>query len=248
MNLADCAADLQTIVCFLESVALAIVATFPADAVRLVVLASFSSGGQPMVQSVQDSRTARLEAARTRMARHLSGLWFRWAAFVLATEQSGKPMGWCASWQDKEAIARLIGGGPATAVQITQEAATKVNDQERAFALWEDAGPVPGTPAALYLERRGIGDLMHADCLRFRPDTPHPGRHRLPVLNRQPASRRPNLHALAMSLVRPVRMGWLRIEDAEVALTLAVCRQPSAADVLAQCHDLHGALRRELAA
>jgi hypothetical protein len=43
-------------------------------------------------------------------------------------------------------------------------------------------------------------------------------------------------------------MGWLRIEDAEAALTLAICRQRSAEEVLAQCHDLHGALRRAVAA
>lgn len=106
-------------------------------------------------------------------------------AFVLSAGRGGGVLAWCASCQDRAAIARLMDGDalpPATPAEAARSAATKARKAERAISLYRGAGPIPGTPAALYLAHRGIGNLMQADCLRFRPDTPHPAGGQLPAM------------------------------------------------------------------
>ena len=96
-------------------------------------------------------------------------------------------LGWCASCQDKAAIAQLLlgmQGGAAAPERARQDdaAAKAARSFERALALWNGSEPVPGTLAATYLSFRGLPHLATSPALRFRPDCPHPSRCRLPAL------------------------------------------------------------------
>jgi putative DNA primase/helicase len=105
-------------------------------------------------------------------------------AFVLSVGRTGRPLGWCASCQDRDGIARAIGGDtmpPSTPANMARDAATKTRRGDRALALWRGAAPVAGTPAAIYLARRGLSVLVESKALRFRVDTPHPSSQRLRV-------------------------------------------------------------------
>ncbi len=46
--------------------------------------------------------------------------------------------------------------------------------QAAALRLWAGSVPCPGTAAALYLDRRGIGHAAASLALRFRADCGHP--------------------------------------------------------------------------
>jgi phage/plasmid primase-like uncharacterized protein len=96
-------------------------------------------------------------------------------AFVLAEGKHG-PVGWCASCRDREAIARIL-RGPHTAVASGPRETDARNVQrrlERARQIWQGSEPVTGSPAARYLDSRGIGHLAAGEDLRFRADCPHP--------------------------------------------------------------------------
>ena len=108
-------------------------------------------------------------------------------AFALDVRE-GRIVGWCASCQDRAALAaalRAAAGGalpssdrPARIPRLDRaDAAARV---ARAAAIWDGASPIePGSPAALYLERRRIAHVASSPALRWRGDTPHPsgGRH-----------------------------------------------------------------------
>ncbi|MGC8468532.1 MAG: DUF7146 domain-containing protein [Acetobacteraceae bacterium] len=110
-------------------------------------------------------------------------------AFSL-TESKGRLLAWCASCQDRTAIAALLRGEgvPAeprhTAPGRTaeQQAERQARARERAAALWAGASPVPGTPAEAYLATRHLTDLPTSPALRFRRDCPHPGGGTLPAM------------------------------------------------------------------
>ena len=55
--------------------------------------------------------------------------------------------------------------------------------QKRASALWQGSRQIAGTPAELYLARRGLPEIITSPALRFCPAAPHPeARGRLPAL------------------------------------------------------------------
>jgi putative DNA primase/helicase len=71
---------------------------------------------------------------------------------------------------------------PANHADATREAATRARKGDRALRLWNGSGAIAGTPAALYLARRGVPWLADSETLRFRPDVPHPTDGRLPAM------------------------------------------------------------------
>jgi hypothetical protein len=96
-------------------------------------------------------------------------------SFVLTDRKHG-PIGWCASCQDREAIAAALGRPQAAPTPVPQ--AKDANDArarvERAEKIWRGAVPLPDTAAAVYLQARGIGHLIGCVNLRFKADCPHP--------------------------------------------------------------------------
>jgi hypothetical protein len=96
-------------------------------------------------------------------------------AFVLADGRRGV-IGWCASCDNREAIAAVLAGSRTVAttaprVKDANDAQARV---ERAEKIWRGAVPLPDTAAAVYLQARGIGHLIGCIDLRFRADCPHP--------------------------------------------------------------------------
>jgi hypothetical protein len=138
-------------------------------------------------------RTARELAAKFGL--HRSGHQWRGAcwccgysnSFVLADGKHG-PIGWCASCQNREAIAVALGRpqGAHTTVPQHNNAADVQARVERAERVWRGSMPLPDTPGAAYLFLRGIGHLVACADLRFHSACSHPsGTLERPV--RQPA-------------------------------------------------------------
>jgi hypothetical protein len=127
------------------------------------------------------NRTARELAAQ--LGLHRAGRQWRGAcpicgyadAFVLCDGRNG-PIGWCASCQDKDAIAVVIGSpqrAPTTVSQAndTRDAQARV---ERAERLWRGRQALLGSVAAVYLHARDIGHLVACEDLGFHPSCAHP--------------------------------------------------------------------------
>ncbi len=109
------------------------------------------------------------------------------------TETTGRRgrIGWCASCQDREAIAahlRGTGGTHTRAALITPheaEAVTQAREQARmrALAIWSGAVRVtPNDPGGRYLARRGLVSLIASPALRYRADVSHPAGGRYPAM------------------------------------------------------------------
>jgi hypothetical protein len=95
--------------------------------------------------------------------------------FVLTDGKLG-PIGWCASCGDREAIAQTIADLRKAAAPRPPKKDARDNQArlERAEQIWRGSETVPGSPAARYLDTRGIGHLATCQDLRFRADCPHP--------------------------------------------------------------------------
>ena len=107
------------------------------------------------------------------------------AAFSIKAGRNGIPFLYCANgctrYQLQNTASQALGSAwkpsPAPASELTATAqALKAAAAER---LWNGSTPCGGTPAARYLERRGIGHASRSASLRFRGDCGHPegGRH-----------------------------------------------------------------------
>lgn len=114
-------------------------------------------------------------------------------AFALSASKSGRLLGWCASCENRAAIAELLAemqGGAAAAELVERsgaadkaaKAAIEAKSFEHALALWHGSQPVLGTLAERYLTARGLPHLAASSALRCRPDCPHPSRARLPAM------------------------------------------------------------------
>lgn len=68
------------------------------------------------------------------------------------------------------------GAGPVRTAEETGER------RKRVRAFWSRCDYAMGTPAALYLARRGLPWLMGHENIRYRPDAPHPGGGTLPAM------------------------------------------------------------------
>ena len=99
---------------------------------------------------------------------------------AVLSERNGRPLLWCASCQDRDALlATLKGvGGDVSPPAFAREPIPAAGDgwkRKRALAVWNGAGPISGTPAETYLRRRALPGLVCSPALRFRADTPRPG-------------------------------------------------------------------------
>src|SRR5271166_687682 len=75
-------------------------------------------------------------------------------AFVLAAGRAGRPLAWCASCQDRDAIARVIGDVlPGRAPDdAARDTGARERNRARALSLWRSSEPAVGTPADAYLK------------------------------------------------------------------------------------------------
>lgn len=111
-------------------------------------------------------------------------------AYSETISRRGKRIGWCASCQDKEAIATYLHGQEsgqyagisASLIQTRAEKAAKA--LERAQIIWSGAEPVRhDDPAGKYLTMRGIWwDKIGMPSFRYRADCPHPDGRRYPAM------------------------------------------------------------------
>ncbi|WP_234731073.1 DUF7146 domain-containing protein [Acidocella facilis] len=114
-------------------------------------------------------------------------------AFTLSAGRNGRLLGWCASCQNRDAIAALLRADGPTAYAPTVAPSTTMKAEEarqkaqaRARAIWSGAGPVTAkNPAGRYLARRALAHLAGCPALRYRADVPHPAAR--PGASRHPA-------------------------------------------------------------
>ena len=95
-------------------------------------------------------------------------------------ERDGRPLLWCVSCGDRDALAALLRGAgglpPARPERLPRlDRADPDARRRRALAIWDGAEPItPNCAATLYLARRRIGHVADSPALRWRSDTPHP--------------------------------------------------------------------------
>jgi hypothetical protein len=104
-------------------------------------------------------------------------------SFVM-TQRQDRPLLWCASCQDRDAMTQLLRGvAPAVPARPPTPCLDDAQRKMRALSLWDGAAPAVGTPADQYLTAvRGLPGLAASPVLRFRTDMPHPAGGRLPAL------------------------------------------------------------------
>ena len=101
-------------------------------------------------------------------------------SFAVREGRNGRPLLYCASCQDRNAIADAI--ARSTGQELPREprtdaahVATKERNFDRAIALWNGSERASGTVADRYLTAaRALPGLAASAVLRFRRDTPHP--------------------------------------------------------------------------
>ena len=109
-------------------------------------------------------------------------------AFTARTTREGWTALHCFNGCDRDALhdaARgALGSGwtPPPRPNPARVQANRQSRQDAAQRLWQRSLPCPGTLAATYLARRGIGHVVTSSALRFQADCPHPGGTRLPAL------------------------------------------------------------------
>lgn len=105
-------------------------------------------------------------------------------AFTLSIGRNGKPLLWCASCQNRDAIAAALDAAGAGALParhddgITARKAAEAREKatQQAGIIWSGATPVTADdPAAKYLTSRSIAVGIGNPALRYRRDVPHPG-------------------------------------------------------------------------
>ena len=111
------------------------------------------------------------------------------AAFsVKVGKKASRPLLYCANGCTREQLdevaERALGNAwkppaPADEQDVAKARAAKAAAAER---LWAGSSPCHGTPAALYLARRGLPALVGCAELRHRDDCPHPEQARRPAM------------------------------------------------------------------
>jgi len=104
------------------------------------------------------------------------------AAYAETMGKNGARIGWCASCQDREAIAAHLQGagvgGRRAAGDYGPHPDKALEDSKKraeAAVIWNGAVPVTANdPAGRYLARRGLVHLIGCTALRYRADVPHP--------------------------------------------------------------------------
>jgi putative DNA primase/helicase len=109
------------------------------------------------------------------------------STFSIRAGRDGRAMLFCSSCQDRDALA------DAVARTFGQERRHEPHDDrgmavvrqrklDAALRLWRGSEPATGTPAYVYLTRRGLPGLAASPALRFRADCPHPEGGMLPAM------------------------------------------------------------------
>jgi putative DNA primase/helicase len=108
------------------------------------------------------------------------------STFSLRTGRDGRLILFCASCQDRdalaEAVARATGQQRQPEPSASNDAAAIQRKQDAALRLWRGSEAATGTPVDTYLTRRGLPGLARSDALRYRPDAAHPERGRYPAM------------------------------------------------------------------
>lgn len=105
-------------------------------------------------------------------------------------EREGRPLLWCASCGDRDAMARLVrdaGGLPERRARLLRlDRADPDARRRRARAVWDGGEALTSNcPAGLYLARRRIEHVINSPALRWRRDVPHPaGGRRIALIAR----------------------------------------------------------------
>jgi putative DNA primase/helicase len=97
------------------------------------------------------------------------------SSFVLSETREGKPLWWCASCTDRNALAAVVRcDGPTTSRKpsIATERPSAVQRRAWACDLWEHALPARGTVVDAYLRSRGLGSVTTPE-LRWLPTHRH---------------------------------------------------------------------------
>lgn len=107
--------------------------------------------------------------------------------FSVRAGRDGRALLFCASCQDRDAIAdaviRATGQEHQRETRDDRDAqAVRQRKQDAALRLWCGSQPATDTPADVYLTRRGLPGLAASPALRFRGDTWHPEGGRYPAL------------------------------------------------------------------
>ncbi|MFM2149842.1 MAG: hypothetical protein RLZZ187_2148 [Pseudomonadota bacterium] len=94
------------------------------------------------------------------------------------TVKDGRTLWWCASCQDREGLlAAVRSAASSTWTQPAAASSSAAPDNARrtraALALWEDAMPIRGTVAEVYLAARGLAGET-STALRYHPALRHP--------------------------------------------------------------------------
>lgn len=137
-----------------------------------------------------------LLAAQLKLHRSARGEWrgscpscgYGHEAFVLTAGKRG-PVGWCASCQDKNAIAEILRTetglecSAPTANDEQAKAQARIKKTEKARGIWNGATSIiADDPAGKYLTSRHIQHLIGVPSLRYRSDVQHPSQERWPGL------------------------------------------------------------------
>ena len=100
--------------------------------------------------------------------------------FSVRSGRNGRALLFCASCQDRDALADAVARATGQERQPTRSqdgkraTAREEDRRERALVLWRGSEPALGTLADRYLSARGLAGLADSSVLRFRIDTPHP--------------------------------------------------------------------------
>ena len=108
------------------------------------------------------------------------------STFSVRATRSGRAKLYCANGCDRAELATAVARAteqPVAVPRVDADAtASRAHKLERALALWRGSERAEGTLADRYLTGRGLPELATSSALRFRVDTPHPERGRLPAL------------------------------------------------------------------
>jgi phage/plasmid primase-like uncharacterized protein len=140
-------------------------------------------------------------------------------SFVL-TDKGGKALVWCASCQDKAAIAKAVGIGRSAAPACAPVAdATRTGDkQAMAGVLWRASRPAVGTLVATYLAARGLPGLAGSDALRFCPACRHIHGATFPAMVALVEDAGGEPVAIHRTWLRPDGIGKAAVEPAKASL------------------------------
>ncbi len=142
-------------------------------------------------------------------------------ASLVLRQKEGRALLWCASCRNNEALGGLLRGNdvPMRSSRLHASQHDKAGVQARALALWDEAIPCTGTPAARYLATRNLPGFAGSTELRFHPAAGHPNdRRRFPSLLGLVRDMAGNAIAVHRTYLRPDGRGKADVEPTKASL------------------------------